>query len=72
MVPFHGWGSIASRMQSHYEETVYFLPLSPNKFMILIWSTSERWKAELVPSSGFEQKYVPVYATHCGSCLRFR
>ena len=26
--PFYRWGSTASRLQSHYEETVYFLPLS--------------------------------------------
>ena len=28
MVPFYGWDSIASRLQSHFEETVNFLPLS--------------------------------------------
>ena len=28
MTPFYGWGSTAARLQSHYEETVYFLPLS--------------------------------------------
>ena len=27
MAPFYGWVSNASRPQSHYEETVYFLPL---------------------------------------------
>ena len=32
MAPFYGWGSIASRLQSHYEEAVYFLALSPQKF----------------------------------------
>ena len=39
-----------------YEETVYFLPLSFQKFLVLIWSTLERWKAEstLEPPSGFE------------------
>ena len=25
--PFYRWGSTASRLQSHYEEAVYFLPL---------------------------------------------
>ena len=29
MAPFYGLGSTASRLQSHYEETVYLLPLSP-------------------------------------------
>ena len=31
MVPFHGWGSTVSRLQNHYEETVYFLPPSPQE-----------------------------------------
>ena len=55
-VHFYGWGSTASRLQSHYEETVYFLALNPQKFLVLIWSTSERWKAELTlePLSWFE------------------
>ena len=30
MAPFYGWDSISSRPQSRYEETVYFLPLSPS------------------------------------------
>ena len=35
---------------------MYFLPLSPQKFLVLILSTSEGWKAEstLEPPSGFE------------------
>ena len=36
MTPFYGWGSTASRLQSHYEEAVYFLPLSSQKFLVLI------------------------------------
>ena len=41
---------------SHSEEAVYFLPLSSQKFLVLILSTSEGWKAEssLEPPSGFE------------------
>ena len=27
MAPFHGRGSTAPRLQSHYEEAVYFLPI---------------------------------------------
>ena len=27
MDPFHGWGSTASMLQSHYQETVNFLPI---------------------------------------------
>ena len=43
-----------SQGKSHFEEAVYFLPLSSKKFLVLILSTSERWKAELKPPSGFE------------------
>ena len=41
---------------SHFEEAVYFLPLSSQKFLVLILSTSEEWKAEstLEPPTGFE------------------
>ena len=41
---------------SHFEEAVYFLPFSSQKFLLLILSTSEGWKAELTlePPSGFE------------------
>ena len=40
----------------HFKEAVYFLPLSSQKFLVLILLTSEGWKAELIlePSSGFE------------------
>ena len=46
MVPFYGWASTASRLQSQYEETVYFLPISSQKFLVLIRSTSGGRKAE--------------------------
>ena len=41
---------------SHFEEAVYFLPLSSQKFLVLTLSTAEGWKAELTlePRSGFE------------------
>ena len=41
---------------SHFEEAVYFLPLSSQTFLLLILPTSEGWKAELTlePPSGFE------------------
>ena len=56
MAPFYGWDSSVSRPQSHYEETIYFLTLSPQKFQVLIWSTFEGWKAEsnLELFTGFE------------------
>ena len=53
---FYEQGSTVSRLQSKYEETVFFLPLRHQKFLVLIWSTSEGWQAEstLVPLRGFE------------------
>ena len=41
---------------SHFEEAVYFLPLSSQKFLVLILSTPEGWKAEstLELPKGFE------------------
>ena len=56
MAPFYEWGSNVSRLQSHCEETIYFLPLSLQEFLVLILSTSEEWKTEsnLEPPSGFE------------------
>ena len=48
--PFHGWGSTASRL-----EPLRGGSLSFQKFLVLILSTSEGWKAEstLEPPSGF-------------------
>ena len=45
-----------SQGYSHFEEVVYFLPFISQKFLVLILSTSEGWKAELSlePPSGFE------------------
>ena len=41
---------------SHFKEAVYFLPLSSQKFLVLILSTSEGWMAEstMEPPNGFE------------------
>ena len=43
---------------SHFEQAAYFLPFSSQKFLVLILSTSEGWKAEstLEPPSGFEHR----------------
>ena len=38
MVHFYGWGSTVSRLQTHYEEAVYYLYLSSQKFLVLIVS----------------------------------
>ena len=61
MASFHEWGSTASGLQSHYEESVYFLLLSSQKFLVLILSTLEGWntKSTLKPSSGFEFGWGP-------------
>ena len=55
MAPFYGWVQLPPG-ESHFEEVVYFLPLSSQKFLVLILLTSEGWKAELTlePPSGFE------------------
>ena len=31
MTPFYGWDSTALRLQKHWEQEVYFLPLSSQK-----------------------------------------
>ena len=35
MVHFYGWGSTVSRLETHYEEAVYYLQLSSQKFLVL-------------------------------------
>ena len=56
MAPFYEWVPTMSRLQSYSEETVYFLPLRPQEFLVLISLTLEGWKAEstLEPPNGFE------------------
>ena len=51
---------------SYFKEAVYFLPLSSQKFLVLILLTSEGWKAEsiLEPSSDFEHG-TPVLGIQC-------
>ena len=51
---------------SHFEEAVYFLPVSSQKFLVLILSTSEVWKAgsTLKPPSGFEHG-TPGFGIQC-------
>ena len=46
MAPFFLDGVQLRQGQNHFEEAVYFLPLSSQKFLVLILSTSEGWKAE--------------------------
>ena len=60
MAPFQVWSSTASRLQNHYTEAVYFLPLSYQKFLVVIPSTSQGWKTE----STLEQPSGLEYGTH--------
>ena len=55
-IKLYGWISTVSRRQSHYEETVYFLPQSSQEYPVLISSISEGWKVEstLGPLSDLE------------------
>ena len=61
MAPFlNGWGSTASKLQSHWKETVYFLPLKfpeiPGTDLTdLIWFEGCKTELNLEPPSGFEQ-----------------
>ena len=43
---------------NHFDEAVYFLPLSSQKFLVLILSTSQGWKTEstLEPPGGFKHE----------------
>ena len=47
IISIYGLGSTVSRLQSHYQETGFFLPLCPQEFLVRIWSTSEVWKTKL-------------------------
>ena len=44
--------------QSHFDEAAYFIALSPQKFLVLILSTSEGWKATptLEAPNGFDHE----------------
>ena len=55
MTPFYGWFQLPQGY-SYFEEAVYFLPFSSQKFLVLILSTSGGWEAEstLEPPSSFE------------------
>ena len=56
MAPFFMDGVQLPQGYSHFEEAVYLLPFSSQKFVVLILATSEGWKIEstLEPRSGFE------------------
>ena len=63
--------------QSHFEEAVYFLPLSSQTFLVLILPTSEGWEAEstLEPPSGFEYRTPGLgiqQLNHQANCLYWK
>ena len=65
---FNGWGLTAPMLQSHYKEVVYFLLLSSQKFLILIWST---WKdKKLSQPSSHPVVFRPLL--QISSCVRTR
>ena len=35
MAPFYGWGSTVLRLKSQFKETIYFLQLSSQDFLVL-------------------------------------
>ena len=77
MAPFYGWGWTASRLQNHYEKAVYFLLLSSQKFLVLIWSTSEGWKADSTlihqvvwTSDPWIENPAPQPLGHCSIIIR--
>ena len=51
---------------THFQEAIYFLPVSSQKILVLILSTAEGRKAEstLKPPSGFEHG-TPRLGTQC-------
>ena len=55
MAPFMD-GVQLPQSYSHFEEAVFFLSFSSQKFLVLILSTSKGWNVEstLEPPSGFE------------------
>ena len=63
MAPFYELGSTVSRLQCHNEVTVYILLLFLQELLVLIWSTSEVWKAKLTldPTNGFDPGFVPMF-----------
>ena len=52
--------------QSHSEEAVYFIALNSQKFLVLILSNSERWKAEstLEPPTTFDYETPGLEIQH--------
>lgn len=58
MASFYGWVDCLKGTESHCNETVLFLPQSPQDILALIQLTLNGWKAEspLEPTSGSESE----------------
>ena len=76
---FYGWGSAVSRLQSHYCETVYFLPLRPQEFLVFILSNwkdgrlSWPWSHPVVLKPGhldLESNLITIPLRHCSIFIR--
>ena len=57
---------------SHIEEAVFFIKLSPQKFLVLILLTSEGWKTESTsePLSGFDHETPRLGIQHLTLCQK--
>lgn len=55
---FYEWGSTVFRLHCHYDEEVYFQPLTTQEFLVLIWSALKGWKTDL--NLGVTSWYKPV------------
>ena len=69
IIHFYGWGSIASRLKSNYEE-IYFLPDVPGTHLIAL----RRTESTLKPPSSFEHgtpvlgiQLLKVHSVHWGT-----
>ena len=60
MVHFYGWGSTASRLETHYEEAVYYLQLSSQKFLVLTTS----WVSDLDNLTVVLLQVIPPISTN--------
>ena len=61
MAPLYGWSLTVSRLHSHYDETVNFLTLGHQDFLVLIQLTLE---GNLEPPSGFKPRIPGLGIKH--------
>ena len=61
MAPFYGWDSIASKLQSSYEEVVYLLPLTPQCFLVLILIDPWSYTRFFIRKAFFCQRLAEIF-----------